>query len=303
MTPSFNERAFVKATLESIIKPSFYFHKEHVDQARQLLDKFNADNWGRPPVTATDDGSDGSRSPTSRVRRRAGSPRTTQESSRGGYRDKQPPASHPIWGEEGIMHGMALRISDRGGRSKILNTKLRKRSADVFGHNKLQVGQWFPSQMVALFNGAHGHPQAGIYNNVDGTGAYSIVISGAYEDLDQDRGETVYYSGSGSHDNEDPKAIPPTTAGTRALSISLSSGKPVRVLRSYKGKSRFAPSVGLRYDGLYHVVDALTPRNTRGGLYEQFKLVRMEGQTSLEECRRAPSGPQVRDYHKINDGF
>jgi hypothetical protein len=51
------------------------------------------------------------------------------------------------------------------------------------------------------------------------------------------------------------------------------------------------------------VVAALTPLNSLGGMYEQFKLVRVEGQTSLDECRRAPSGPQVRDYEKINDYF
>jgi hypothetical protein len=303
MSPAFEEIAGAKRALESIVNPDFYFHEEHVNHARQLLNKFNGNNWGRPEVAADDDSSDGSRSPNSRVRRRASSPRTTRERSRGGgYSDRYPPASHPVWGEHGIMHGTALRISDRGTKTKVLNAKLRKRSAKAFGHNGLQVGQWFPSQLVALFNGAHGSSQAGIYYG-DGIGAYSIVISGTYEDLDQDRGDTIFYSGSGSHENSKPDSLPPRTAGTEALSISLSSGKAVRVLRSGAGKSRHAPSVGLRYDGLYRVVDALTPRNSLGGLYEQFKLVRIDGQTSLDECRRAPSGPQVRDYNKINDGF
>jgi hypothetical protein len=304
MTPDFNNKAFVKLTLESITKPNFFFRKDHVDQARQLLDKFNGENWGRSAAAAAadDNSSDGSRSPDSRARRRGSSPRTIQDRSRGGYRDRSPPASHPIWGEQGIMHGLAQRVSDKGTKTKVLSTRLRKRNADVFGNNKLQVGQWFPSQLSALFNGAHGHSQAGIHYG-SGTGAYSIVISGAYEDLDQDRGETIYYSGSGSHDNDLPNSLPPRTAGTEALSISLSNQKPVRVLRSGAGKSRFAPSVGLRYDGLYRVVDALTPLNSVGGLYEQFKLERIDGQTSLEECRRVPSGSQVRDYYKINDGF
>jgi hypothetical protein len=202
------------------------------------------------------------------------------------------------------MHGITYKRSGKGKRSNILNPQYRtqKRNSKIHGHNNIRVGQWFPSQLSALFHGAHGSSQGGIHGD-QSTGAYSIVISGKYEDLDQDRGDTVYYSGSGSHENTDPRNIPDTTAGTQALSVSLSQQRDVRVLRAAARRSRYAPSHGYRYDGLYRVVAALTPLNSLGGMYEQFKLVRVEGQTSLDECRRAPSGPQVRDYEKINDYF
>lgn len=46
------------------------------------------------------------------------------------------------------------------------------------------------TRMVALFCGAHGATQGGIYGNRE-TGAYSVVISGEYDDLDQDYGNVL----------------------------------------------------------------------------------------------------------------
>ena len=79
------------------------------------------------------------------------------------------------------MHGVVLKISSRR-RDYILDSRYPKRDAKVFGHNGLDVGQWWPMQIVALFNGAHGSKIGGISGNSQ-TGAYSIVTSGgAYEE-------------------------------------------------------------------------------------------------------------------------
>jgi hypothetical protein len=87
-------------------------------------------------------------------------------------------------------------------------------------------------QIVALFRGAHGSKIGGISGNA-ATGAYSVVTSGgAYEELDEDRGNTLYYSGSRSHDNTDPKKPFPSSPGTLALKASQRTHNPVRVLRA-----------------------------------------------------------------------
>lgn len=95
------------------------------------------------------------------------------------------------------------------------------------------------------------------------------MASMLYDDLDQDHGDILFYSGSNSHENKDPNVPAPSTAGTKALKISRITRKPVRVLRSggtYNSKksNRFSPSCGIRYDGLYQVVDELLPKNKKG---------------------------------------
>lgn len=134
-------------------------------------------------------------------------------------------------------------------------------------------------------------------------GAYSVVVSGQYDELDKDKGDTIYYSGSGSHDNENPNLPAESTSGTKALNTSLTTRKPVRVLRTYQSTSRWTPTQGLRYDGLYRVVGVNRPKNAKGGLYEQFKLVRMPDQIPLDECKRRPSPQDLRDYDRIERPF
>ena len=154
--------------------------------------------------------------------------------------------------------------------------------------------------MIALFRGAHGATQGGIYGNRE-TGAYSIVISGEYDDLDHDEGNVLYYSGSNSHSNEDPSSPAPSTGGTIALQASERTQNPVRVIRTSSGKSAFAPISGLRYDGLYTVVESRYPKNLKGGLYEQFKLVRLDDQPEIDRSR--PTKKENRDYGRIGDGY
>lgn len=160
---------------------------------------------------------------------------------------------------------------------------------------------WFPYQLKAVFHGAHGTSQAGI--TIGPIGAYSVVISDVYEDLDRDMGETVFYSGSGSHENTDPGRLAAVTTGIRSLHASIENQQPVRVLRSHSGASRWAPSKGLRYDGLYKVVSYSTPKNGKGGLYERFRLERIDGQTPLEDCRARPNWQDLRAYERIDNGY
>lgn len=116
--------------------------------------------------------------------------------------------------------------------------------ADQIGHNGLHVGAWWPLQICAVRDGAHGDAEAGIHGHRD-AGAFSIVVSGGgYANVDN--GEMLEYCGTASSSKE-------MTPNTRLLITSYENKRPVRVLRSAKGDRRWSPSVGVRYDGLYVV--------------------------------------------------
>ena len=128
-----------------------------------------------------------------------------------------------------------------------------------------------------------------------------MIVSGLYDDLDRDYGEYLYYSGSNSHDNTDPKRPADSSAGTLALYTSLQTQQPVRLLRSSKGKSKWCPTEGLRYDGLYKVVSSNHAYNAKGGMFEQFRLERCEGQRAINKFR--PTTQEQEDFQRIKDGF
>ena len=147
-------------------------------------------------------------------------------------------------------------------------------NAKFHGNGLLLNGQWWPTQLTAVRDGAHGATMAGI-SGAEGAGAYSCIMSGGHDYPDEDHGSTVLYCGTDSTDG----AI---TAPTKLLLESKDNGEPVRVLRSHNLKSDFAPEVGFRYDGLYKVVGV---ENLDGAASvrqrHRFKLVRCEGQAPI----------------------
>ncbi|KAK3081966.1 hypothetical protein LTS18_009835, partial [Coniosporium uncinatum] len=87
---------------------------------------------------------------------------------------KRPSSSHPIYGLGGIMEGIL--VDKRGPtRTYIFDPPYRRTSPKAYGHNNLAVGKWFPLQIKALADGAHGDRMAGI--SVGPEGPYSIVAS------------------------------------------------------------------------------------------------------------------------------
>ena len=118
-------------------------------------------------------------------------------------------------------------------------------AADRIGHNGLHVGAWWPLQICAVRDGAHGDSEAGIHGHQD-QGAFSIVVSGGgYANVDH--GEMLEYCGTASSSTKE------MTHNTRLLIRSHENRKAVRVLRSAKGDRKWSPNVGVRYDGLYGV--------------------------------------------------
>ncbi|CAH1263367.1 UHRF1 [Branchiostoma lanceolatum] len=135
---------------------------------------------------------------------------------------------------------------------------------NVFGEIPgFPVGTWFERRMEACLAGVHRPPVAGVHGN-DYEGCYSLVLSGGHEDY----GEYFTYTGNHTKCGRDlngTKANPKNlrtapqskdqtlTRGNLALSVSVETRRPVRVMRGYKLDSSFAPEEGYRYDGLYSV--------------------------------------------------
>ncbi|RXM97164.1 E3 ubiquitin-protein ligase UHRF2 [Acipenser ruthenus] len=120
--------------------------------------------------------------------------------------------------------------------------------------------------------GVH-RPHVGGIHGRSNDGSYSLVLAGGFED-EVDRGDEFTYTGSGGRDLSGNKRIgehsfdQTLTHMNRALALNCDAplndkdgaesknwraGKPVRVIRSSKGRriSKYAPEEGNRYDGIY----------------------------------------------------
>jgi len=113
--------------------------------------------------------------------------------------------------------------------------------------------QW-KTRQACCNDAVHRATQAGICGNQE-DGAFSVVMSGVYEDVDE--GDVIIYTGTGGGHTGHPTK--PTWdqswdwAQNKALIVSSHTGKPVRVIRSSECGSKYAPYEGFRYDGLYTV--------------------------------------------------
>ncbi|XP_060537001.1 E3 ubiquitin-protein ligase UHRF1-like [Cylas formicarius] len=159
----------------------------------------------------------------------------------------------------------------------------------------VEVGFCWKFRHGVAESGVHRPPVAGIHGQ-EADCAYSIVLSGGYED-DVDNGNEFYYTGSGGRDLSGNKRIghqsfdQELTRTNKALALNCNApfdkkngaeskdwkkGRPVRVVRSYKLKkhSKFAPEDGFRYDGLYKVVKYFPVKGKSGYLVWRYLLRR-----------------------------
>ncbi|KAL7988690.1 hypothetical protein Chor_007609 [Crotalus horridus] len=134
------------------------------------------------------------------------------------------------------------------------------------------VGATWKFRVQVSEAGVH-RPHVGGIHGRSNDGAYSLVLAGGFED-EVDRGDEFTYTGSGGRDLSGNKRIgehsfdQTLTHMNRALALNCDAplddkngaesknwraGKPVRVVRSSKGRriSKYAPEEGNRYDGIY----------------------------------------------------
>ncbi|EGO24537.1 hypothetical protein SERLADRAFT_468011 [Serpula lacrymans var. lacrymans S7.9] len=171
----------------------------------------------------------------------------------------------------------------------------------VFGHIPgIRVGTHWESRQACSLDRVHGPLMAGIHGTKD-EGAYSIALSGSYSD-DEDNGETFIYTGAGGRaryaEGKDgmlkrlrvgPQVEDQTWDdwGNRSLLVSMETKLPIRVIRSARLSSMYAPTEGMyRYDGLYIVTRAWQEKGKEHKLVCRYQFERLPGQPPLFVARR-----------------
>ncbi|KAF7311260.1 Carboxymuconolactone decarboxylase [Mycena kentingensis (nom. inval.)] len=163
--------------------------------------------------------------------------------------------------------------------------------SDHYGNIKdVPVGTTFKDRAALAKAGVHRPLRAGIApDSHTKAGVYSIVLNGGYED-DEDQGNFITYTGQGKGSKA---ATQPQdhgaqegdqswdTPGNKALKRSTETGRVVRVIRGSRSKSKFAPEVGFRYDGLYCAMNARRKIGKQGFKVCVVDLKRLPNQPSL----------------------
>lgn len=188
------------------------------------------------------------------------------------------------------MRGIIVRRSVNGNKIGPVTRTVDphyKRSSNVVGHNGLTVGDWWPYQICALRDGAHGSLMGGIAGT-KGRGCNSVIISGGGDYGDRDLGDTVWYTGSGEPGRD---GVQPLTNATQSLITSLTRRLPVRVIRTAKCEGPYRPSSGLRYDGLYDVKWHGLVGAANGTRRWRFKLQRRADQPPIR--REVPTRAEL----------
>ncbi|THV02585.1 SRA-YDG [Dendrothele bispora CBS 962.96] len=147
------------------------------------------------------------------------------------------------------------------------------------------VGQLFRTRQQLSDYQVHRQTRAGIHGNPK-EGAFAIVLSDKYED-DVDQGNLICYTGTGGkkdvNDDHAPQVEDQSFSHPMNASLlkSMETGKPVRVVRGMSKYSKYAPSKGYRYDGLYKVVKASAKKGQSGYMICSFELERLPDQPSI----------------------
>lgn len=178
------------------------------------------------------------------------------------------------------------------GRSKVCTIVPSTHYGAIPG---VEVGTLWKFRVQVSEAGVHRPHVAGIHGRED-DGAYSIVLSGGYED-DNDDGEEFFYTGSGGRDLSGNKRTAeqscdqtltrmnkalakncnaPIDVKKGSVSKDWKGGKPVRVVRNCKLRkhSTYAPEEGNRYDGIYKVVMYWPEKGKSGYLVWRYLLRR-----------------------------
>ncbi|KAI6677387.1 hypothetical protein NL676_038183 [Syzygium grande] len=193
---------------------------------------------------------------------------------------------------EGETKKLAMR-PDLKAISKMMETNCvlhpKKRFGNIPGIN---VGHQFFSRAEMVVVGFHSHWLNGIdymgqayrkeYSNYTFPVAVAIVLSGMYED-DQDNADDVVYTGQGGHNlTGDKRQIRDQVLerGNLALKNCIDQNVPVRVIRGHESRSSYCGKL-YTYDGLYKVVKYWAEKGLSGYTVFKFRLRRMPGQPML----------------------
>lgn len=168
-------------------------------------------------------------------------------------------------------------------------------SSPAIGPPDVAIGTVFPNRVALAEARVHRMRMHGIAWSTDGP-AESIVQSGGYED-DEDWGDTLLYTGMGGNDRGRQVADQELRLGNLALVRALELQTPVRVVRGAGHVGPFSPPEGLRYDGLFRVIDAFFERGRAGFFVWRFVLQRSDVAIAV-----APPSPIQRHVVELYEG-
>ncbi|KAI9829965.1 MAG: hypothetical protein M1819_005937 [Sarea resinae] len=204
----------------------------------------------------------------------------------------------PLWAPGGRMHS----VSKIGGWAENDNQDEESSwqfeggddsKAYVTGHNGFQVGHWWIKKACAFRDGAIDSKDEGI--TCDDSQAYAIVMTDEEEEESPLRPDIISYHA----DMRD--------RGRFKLLKNFGCHLPIRVLRSWKLKSQWAPTAGVRYDGLYTIkgygVKSLEDDGPQG---LTFHLARDSDQPGIHRAIVHPNSEEMddwREYRNIREKF
>lgn len=196
-----------------------------------------------------------------------------------------------------LLVGIETKQKSSGGGKSFKSRNLQQGwpfrvSCNYVGEGDLCNGRWWPLQICALRDGAHGEIEAGIHGQT-GKGAFSVVLSsGGYADVDD--GETVKYCGTVG-------SLGQMSEGTKHMVKGYELGNPVRVLRSSSlhASNQYRPEKGLRYDGLYEITN-FEVLDVEKAIH-RFWLIRKAGQDPIRYggVEKRPTSQELAEYAKI----
>ncbi|KAK8006751.1 ydg sra domain-containing protein [Apiospora marii] len=201
-----------------------------------------------------------------------------------------PGARDPLFGTNGIMHGVISTRNAVGRRVYMLNPRLPHQSRRVFGHNGLSVGQWFAMWLRRPAPRRVTGPAKPAFTEARPLAPTPLWrATRSTTSSTRTRASSCTYSAPRAHENKDPHQLGPASSGSLALRASHASRKPVRVLRA-AGAAKISGCPGA----------------ASGGLYEQFKLVRLgpniNGHEELKDIAKdLPSAEQAAAYRNLMD--
>ena len=146
----------------------------------------------------------------------------------------------------------------------------------VFGEIAgIPEGSEFENRYYLSKYGVHRSLRAGISGSQT-EGADSIILSGGYED-DDDQGDVIIYTGHGGRSQVTGQQVADQqlTHQNLALVFNCQREIPVRVIRGQAPQSNFSPTQGYRYDGLYRVENYWQEKGISGFFIWRFRLVKL----------------------------
>ena len=197
----------------------------------------------------------------------------------------------------GIVQARQRGKQDKRNADSIDRNFPGRQFANFYGQGHLVNGQWWPTQLCTVRDGAHGAAQGGIYGEAS-KGAYSIVLSGGNHYSDVDNGDTIWYSGT---DSKDETPTENTRRMLEMLETPPSLRQPVRVIRSWnlRKDNPYRPQRGFRYDGLYDVQRSKVLDGSKA--IHAFYLVHRDRQDPIryQGAEARPTTQEIREYDKL----